>query len=103
MSWFQNFAFKWVNLCGYAEAEAADAVVAACMAHSFEPNYAMVFVGQGFDVATFAARVLERMPRKRRRRPLDLIGCVAAGLIGPDAGRGEGAYLHSSLTCSFFI
>jgi len=71
-----------------SEAEAAEAVVSACMAHSFEPNYGMVFVGQGFDVTSFGRRVLERMPKKQGR-PLPLIGCVAVGLIGPDAVTGR--------------
>ena len=70
------------------EDDAAEDIVRACMSHSFEPTHGMLFVGLGFDLTSFAERVLRRMPR-RGGRPMPLAACLATGLVGPDATTGE--------------
>ena len=70
------------------EDDAAEDIVRACMSHSFEPTHGMLFVGLGFDLTSFAERVLRRMPR-RGGRPMPLVACLATGLVGPDATTGE--------------
>ena len=58
------------------EDDAAEDIVRACMSHSFEPTHGMLFVGLGFDLTSFAERVLRRTPR-RGGRPMPLVACLS--------------------------
>jgi hypothetical protein len=52
ISWFEAFAFEWVNVCRYAAATAEDAAAAAAAAAALIPKREPLAPGELLTVAT---------------------------------------------------